>query len=64
MYISDDYIPPLMPVDKCTHVSFNASTGAAYSEFKGFWVLDILFCTFAMIKCDTQNLSCDLQSFR
>lgn len=55
MYISNGYTFFLSClVDRCDHVSFNASSGAAYSGFKGFWVFGILFCTFAMIECDTQ----------
>jgi hypothetical protein len=50
MYINDGYA---FLVDMCDHVSFNASSGATYSGFKGFWVFGILFCT-AMIECDTQ----------
>lgn len=41
-------------VDRCDRVSFHASSGATYSELKGFWVFGILFCTFAMIEYDDQ----------
>ncbi|KAJ5945013.1 hypothetical protein N7516_005181 [Penicillium verrucosum] len=50
MYISDCYNVFLScPVDRCDHVSFNASSGAAYSGFKGFWVLAIAEFTTCLV---------------